>query len=92
MYIPGTNRMISPYGFWVNGTQPQWLWAKYTDEPRDTPLPQSPFLYARLATATPVGSPAFYLFHQLDARTFVQDVFDQRGQIWRSFYVSVETE
>ncbi|MCJ1247113.1 hypothetical protein MMC30_004324 [Trapelia coarctata] len=90
-YAAGTTLMVFPYGFWVNGTHPSWLWAKYSDEPRETPLPTSPFPFMRLATTTPVGSAAFYLYHQIDATTFAQDVFDNQSQRWWSFNISIET-
>ena len=86
-YLP-TN-WTGNYVLWVNATT---LIAVYLDNMFQRNLidgPLSPFPYARMATTTPIGSRAFYLYHQLSESILAEEIFDSSHFVWTSSNVSI---
>lgn len=60
---------------------------------RDPPKvnPNTPFPHPKLATTVKVKGTAFSLFHQINATTFAEDMWDTDAKIWKSTYIDVHT-
>ena len=69
-------------GIWVNVSVLSFFKVGHTG-PADEP-PPSPFPSTRLATTTPQNSTAFYLYHQINGTTLVEDVWDITPGVWTS--------
>ena len=56
-------------------------------KPGNTAL--SPFPYTRMATTTPAGSRAFYLYHRLNGSILAEEVWDSGRLAWTALNISV---
>ena len=78
------------FGIWVNGTRMEYFSVReinYDNWP--TASPSSPFPYPRLASTLPVNSTAIYIYHQINATIFAEEVWDEAVGSWRSSNVSI---
>ena len=86
-YTSGTLR--GSYGLWVNGTTLSYVWIGYLEDFGGVPI--SPCPYTRLATTTPNGSTAFYMYHQINVSTMAEDIWDSGRATWSSTNISIAT-
>ena len=75
--------------FWVNNAT---LALTGSSNDSDVPPTTSPFPYARPATSVVEGSQDFYLYHQINETTFVEDWYDGLVGYFNTTYFSVSTE
>ena len=78
------------YWLWVNGTSLSPIVGS-SEYPFPNAQLASPFPYSRLATTSPAGSTAFYLYHQVSTNTFAEDVWDVTLSAWSSSNISIST-
>ncbi len=72
--------------FWVNGTQPEFLYRGVLD----VDLPNNSFPFARLASVTLADQSATFVYHQMNGTTFAEEQWDNSLQAWLpSVYFSV---
>lgn len=90
VFLPTSNGKTTGYtlfGFWVNGTE---LAAYTTKNIGLSGAPKSPFPYSRLAATTGgTGSGDVFLFHQVNASSLAQDVYDTSGGFFTTTYFDV---
>ena len=77
------------YMLWVNATTLVTVNFGPIGEGRLINEPLSSFPFGRMATTTPVGSRAFYLYHQLNGSILAEEVWDSGHLVWTSSNVSV---
>lgn len=90
VFLPTSNGKTTGYtlfGFWVNGTE---LAAYTTKNIGLSGAPKSPFPYSRLAGTTGgTGSGDVFLFHQVNASSVAQDVYNTDGGFFTTTYFDV---
>ena len=77
-----------PYGMVVNGTELVMFRTEFAG-PLDGP--STSFPYTRLATATPVNSTVFKLYHQINNTVLAEETFDVEVGFWDTAYITIET-
>ena len=80
---------VESYLFWVNGTRLSPLSTSQGSVMMTAAPIISPFPFTRLAATSPLGSTAFYLYHQISAGVFAEDVWDKAIGSWSSSNVSI---
>ena len=85
---PGTREPAIDMVTARTGTNISWY---SIDEKPPTINPTTPFPYPKLATTVKTKGTAFSLFHQINATTFAEDMWDSDARIWKSAYVDVHT-
>ncbi|MCJ1311268.1 hypothetical protein MMC25_004939 [Agyrium rufum] len=77
------------YYFWINGT------SLTSDLCGGNPVETSglafQFPYQRFATTTQNGTEAIYLYHQINASTFSEKIYNVDTQVWNSFNITLPT-
>jgi len=71
---------------------PDMLWVNATGLVAEFPAydnPIAPFPYTRLAVTTPPASKAFYLYHQINASTLAEDIYDTAVSSWGSTNITI---
>ena len=75
-----------PYALWVNGTDLSFELSTGLKIP-----PSSPFPHTRMALTNPTNSTALYLYHQINATTIAEDIWDGSDLGWASSNITIPT-
>ena len=75
-----------PDGYWVNGTTFSFLQSDHVDS---LSSPRSPFPYTRMATMLGATDGSYSLFHQIDALTLAEEVWNPGLSGWTSFNINI---
>lgn len=84
-----TSRSYTLFGFWVNGTD---LAAYTTKNIGLSTQPKSSFPYSRLAGAVGGNGSDVLLYHQINATSWAEDVYNLDGGFFTTSYFEVETQ
>ncbi|KAL8786987.1 MAG: hypothetical protein Q9195_007965 [Heterodermia aff. obscurata] len=78
------------YGFWVNGTTLVQLGDRGNSNFFTVPsLPRSPFPFARMAGLSDTNSSSMFIYHQLNASAFVEELWDGSEGVWTSNTITI---
>ena len=84
-----STNLSGSYLLWVNATTLVTVNLGPMSQGYSIDGPLSAFPFARLATTTPVGSRAFYLYHQLSESILAEEIFDSSHFVWTSSNISI---
>ena len=82
------------YGFWINkGRLVPFNHSSSSFSFESLPnLPKSPFPFTRMAALSPTNGTSFFIYHQLNASSFVEDQWDSSVGGWISNSIAISMD